>query len=53
MRHFGKAQSQAMRVYGQSGQYYTIVESRIHLTWYQNHALNLALTCSKEKLSLD
>ena len=42
-----------MRAYTQSGQYHTIVESRVHLTWYQSHALNLVvpidwqiLTCS-------
>ena len=32
MRPFGEAQSKAMRAYAQSGQYYTIVESRVHLT---------------------
>ena len=26
------------------GQYHTIVESRIHLTWYQSHALNLVMS---------
>ena len=43
MRPFGEAQRKAMRAYAQSGQYHTIVESRVHLTWYQSHALNLAL----------
>ena len=32
---FEEAQSKAMRVYAQSGQYHIIVESRVHLTWYQ------------------
>ena len=40
MRPFGEAQSKAMRDYAQSGQYHTIVESRIRLTWYPSHALN-------------
>ena len=31
-RPFGEAQSKAMRAYAQSGQYHTIVESRVHLT---------------------
>ena len=30
-----------MKVYAQSGQYHTIVESRVHLIWYQNHVLKL------------
>ena len=30
-----------MKAYSQSGQYHTIVESRVRLTWYQSHALNL------------
>ena len=30
-----------MRAYAQSGQYHTIVESRVRLTWYQSHALKL------------
>ena len=34
----------AMRAYAQSGQYHTIVESRVHLTWYQSHALNLVMS---------
>ena len=33
-----------MRVYAQSGQYHTMVESRVHLTWYQSYALNLAMS---------
>ena len=32
MRTFGEAESKVMRAYAQSGQYYTIVESRIRLT---------------------
>ena len=32
MRPFGEAQSKAMRAYAQSGQYHTIMESRVHLT---------------------
>ena len=47
MRSFGKAQIKAMRAYAQSGQYHTIVESRVRLTWYQSHALNLVTTSSK------
>ena len=31
MRPFGEAQSKAMRAYVQSGQYHTIVESRVRL----------------------
>ena len=54
MRPFGEAQNKAMRAYDQSGQYHTIVESRVQLTWYQSHrdqlkgyqshALNLAMS---------
>ena len=29
--------------YAQSGQYHTIVESRVRLTWYQSHAFNLVV----------
>ena len=32
MRPFGETQSKAMRAYAQSGQYHTIVESRVRLT---------------------
>ena len=32
MRPFGEAQNKAMRAYAQSGQYHTIVESRVRLT---------------------
>ena len=42
MRCFKEAQSKVMRAYAQSGQYHTIVESRVHLTWYQSHALKLS-----------
>ena len=31
-----ETQSKATRTYAQSGQYHTIVESRVHLTWYQS-----------------
>ena len=41
---FGEAQSKAMRACARSGQYHTIVESRVHLTWYQSHALNLVVS---------
>ena len=34
MMHLGEAQSKATRDYAQSRQYHTIVESRVHLTWY-------------------
>ena len=44
MRPFVVAQSKVMRVYAQSGQYHTIVESRVRLTWYQSHALNLVMS---------
>ena len=27
--------------YAQTGQYHPIAESRVHMTWYQSHALNL------------
>ena len=40
---FWEAQSKAMRAYTQSGQYHTIVESLVRLTWYQSHALNLVV----------
>ena len=40
MKPFREAQSKAMRAYVQSGQYHTIAESRIRLTWYHSHALN-------------
>ena len=43
MRPFEEAQSKAMRAYAQSGQYHTIVESRVRLTWYQSDALNLVV----------
>ena len=33
-----------MRPYARSEQYYTIVESRVHLTWYQSYALNLVMS---------
>ena len=33
MRPFGEAQSKAMKAYAQSGQYHTIVKSRVRLTW--------------------
>ena len=32
MRLFEEVQRKAMKGYAQSGQYYTIVESRVHLT---------------------
>ena len=32
-----------MKAYAQSGQYHIIVESRVRLTWYQSHALNLTM----------
>ena len=41
---FWEAQSKTMRAYTRSGQYHTIVESRVHLTWYQSHTLNLAMS---------
>ena len=43
MRPLGKAESKAMRAYAQRGQYYIIVESRVHLTWYESHVLNLVI----------
>ena len=33
-----------MRAYAQSGQYHIIMESRVRLTWYQSHALNLVMS---------
>ena len=36
-------QSKATRAYAQSQQYHTIVESCVHLTWYQSYALNLVV----------
>ena len=44
MKSFGEAQSKVMRAYTQSGQYHTIAGSRVHLTWYQSHALKLAMS---------
>ena len=44
MRPFEEAQTKAMRAHAQTGQYHTIVESRVRLTWYQSHALNLVVT---------
>ena len=41
---FWGSQSKAMIVYAQSGQYRTIVESRVRLTWYKSHALNLVVS---------
>ena len=41
-----------MRAYAQNGQYHTIVESRVRLTWYQSHALtssNMEQRTPKEK----
>ena len=32
-----------MIAYAQSGQYHTIAESCVHLTWYQSHTPNLAM----------
>ena len=43
IRPFGEAQSKAIRAYAQSEQYHIIVESRVRLTWYQSHALNLVV----------
>ena len=44
MRPFGEAQSKAMRAYAQSGQYHTIVESRVRLTLKSlNHLSNMNL----------
>ena len=43
MRSFGEAQSKATSTYGQSGQYHTIVENRVRLSWYQSHALHLVV----------
>ena len=37
------SQSKPMTAYAQSGQYRTIMESRVHLTWYQSYALNLTM----------
>ena len=53
MRSFGEAQSKAMRAYAQSGQYHTIVESRVPLTRCQSHALfsNIKQRTLKEKES--
>ena len=42
MRPFGKPKK-VMRGYAQSGQYHTIVESRVRLTLYKSHALNLVV----------
>ena len=41
MRPFGETQSKDIRAYAQSGQYHTIVESRVRLTWYQSRANKL------------
>ena len=39
-----------MRAYAQSGQYHTIVESGVHLTWYQSYALNLVMSIESSKV---
>ena len=44
MRPLGEAQSKVTRAYAQSRQYHTIAGSRVHLTWYQRHALKLAMS---------
>ena len=43
LKPFGEAQSKAMRACTQNRQYHTIVESRVRLTWYQSHTLNLVV----------
>ena len=43
-REEDEAQRKAMRAYAQSGQYHTIVESRVHLILYQSHAPNLVMS---------
>ena len=40
---FREIQSKVMTAYAQSGQYHIIVESRVPLTWYQSHTLNLVV----------
>ena len=46
MRPFGEVQSKATRAYAQSGQYHTILESRVRLTMatFHFHTLLLFLT---------
>ena len=39
-----------MRAYAQSGQYHTIVESGVRLTWYQSHALNLTMSIESSSI---
>ena len=43
-----EAESKAMRVYAQGGQYHTIMESRG--SWYQSHALNLAMSIESSSI---
>ena len=40
---FWGSPKQDHETYTQSGQYHIIVESRVRLTWYQSHALNLVV----------
>ena len=40
MKAYVQSGQYPMKAYVQSGQYHTIVESRVHLTWYQSHTLN-------------
>ena len=37
-----KGRHTLLRVYAQSGQYHTIVDSPVRLTWYLSHALKLS-----------
>ena len=48
MGPFGETQSKAIRAYPQSGQYHISVDSSVHLTWYQSHALNLLMSTESE-----
>ena len=45
MRSFGEAQSKATRAYAQSGQYHTIVQSRVHLTSISSRMCNIKPVC--------
>ena len=53
---FWEAQSKAMRAYAQSGQYHTIVESRVRLTKYSTklvveHTCTFKTICDKLQAS--
>ena len=51
IRPLGGAQSKVMRAYAQSGQYHTIVKSRVYLTYTSRVYLTYATNCSPKMLA--